>query len=128
MLLQKTFQHIQFSTSKKWNRNCRQAVVNAWDTAIKFYLWPKQIHVTNLLTKTKSCFLKPKQNTSLKSNSNFRNISCFSYFYCAKANIICLVVVLLRDIHIECSKQFKWNLYFYVSGQSRPFLAALKLL
>ena len=31
-----------------------------------------------------------------------------------------------RDIHIECSKQFKWNLYFYVSGQSRPFWAALK--
>ena len=23
-----------------------------------------------------------------------------------------------RDILIECSKQFKWNLYFYVSGQS----------
>ena len=23
-----------------------------------------------------------------------------------------------RDIHIECSKQFKWNLYFYGSGQS----------
>ena len=22
-----------------------------------------------------------------------------------------------RDIHIECSKQFKWNLYLYVSGQ-----------
>ena len=22
-----------------------------------------------------------------------------------------------RDIHIECSKQFKWNSYFYVSGQ-----------
>ena len=33
-----------------------------------------------------------------------------------------------RDIHIECSKQFKWNLYFYVFGQSRPFWAALKLL
>ena len=33
-----------------------------------------------------------------------------------------------RDIHIECSKQFKWNLYIYVSGQSRPFWAALKLL
>ena len=33
-----------------------------------------------------------------------------------------------RDIHIECSKQFKWNSYFYVSGQSRPFWAALKLL
>ena len=23
-----------------------------------------------------------------------------------------------RDLHIECSKQFKWNLHFYVSGQS----------
>ena len=33
-----------------------------------------------------------------------------------------------RDIHIECSKQFKWNLYFYVSGQSWPFWAVLKLL
>ena len=33
---------------------------------------------------------------------------------------------LLRDVHIECSKQFKWNLYFYVSGQSRPFLGSAK--
>ena len=33
-----------------------------------------------------------------------------------------------RDIHTECSKQFKWNLYFDVSGQIRPFWAALKLL
>ena len=33
-----------------------------------------------------------------------------------------------RDIHIECSKQFKWNLYFYLSGLSRPFWAVLKLL
>ena len=33
-----------------------------------------------------------------------------------------------RDIHIECSKQFKWNLYFCVSGQSGPFWAVLKLL
>ena len=31
-------------------------------------------------------------------------------------------------IHIKCSKQFNWNLYFYVSGQSRPFWAVLKLL
>jgi hypothetical protein len=22
-----------------------------------------------------------------------------------------------RDIHIKCTKQFKWNLYFYVSGK-----------
>ena len=34
----------------------------------------------------------------------------------------------IRDIHIECSKQFKWNLYKYVSGQSGSFLAVLKLL
>ena len=33
-----------------------------------------------------------------------------------------------RDIHIECSKQFKWNSYFYESWQSPPFWAALKLL
>ena len=33
-----------------------------------------------------------------------------------------------RDIHIECSKQFKWNLYFYGFGQSGPFWAELKLL
>ena len=32
-----------------------------------------------------------------------------------------------RDIHIECSKQFKQNLYFYVSGPSRLFWAVLKL-
>ena len=34
----------------------------------------------------------------------------------------------IRDIHIECSKQFKWYLSFYVSGQSWPFWAVLKLL
>ena len=33
-----------------------------------------------------------------------------------------------RDIHIECSKQFKGNSYFYVSGQSQPFWAVLKQL
>ena len=31
-------------------------------------------------------------------------------------------------IHIEFFKQNKCNSYFYVSGQSQPFLAALKLL
>ena len=34
---------------------------------------------------------------------------------------------LSRDIHIECSKQFEWNLYFYRSGQSGLFWAELKL-
>ena len=33
-----------------------------------------------------------------------------------------------RDIHIECSKQFKWNLYFYVFGQNWLFWAVLNLL
>ena len=34
----------------------------------------------------------------------------------------------IRDIHIERSKQFKWNSYFELCWQSRLFLAALKLL
>ena len=33
-----------------------------------------------------------------------------------------------RGIHIECSKQFEWKLYFYRSGQRGPFWAELKLL
>ena len=33
-----------------------------------------------------------------------------------------------RYIYIECSKQFKWNLYFCVSGQSQQFWTVLKLL
>ena len=36
--------------------------------------------------------------------------------------------ILVRDIHIECSKQFKWKLFFYRSGQRGPFWAELKLL
>ena len=39
-----------------------------------------------------------------------------------------LIMISIRDIHIECSKQFKWNLNFYVSGQSGPFWAVLKLI
>ena len=37
-------------------------------------------------------------------------------------------VIGLKVIYTKYSKQFKWNSYFYVSGQSRPFWAALKLL
>ena len=33
-----------------------------------------------------------------------------------------------KVIYTKYSKQFKWNSYFYVSGQNRPFWAALKLL
>ena len=50
-------------------------------------------------------------NISSNLNSNLLR------FHCAHPNI-----------HIECSKQFKWNSYFYVFGQSRPFWAVLKLL
>ena len=35
---------------------------------------------------------------------------------------------LTKVIYTKYSKQFKWNSYIYVSGQSRPFWAALKLL
>ena len=44
------------------------------------------------------------------------------------AEIPCWVVFRpsFRDIHIESSKQFKWNSYLYVSGQSRPFLGSTK--
>ena len=70
------------------------------------------------------------------------------FIYCWTFEIICLLLnlwifftaepldffycwtfeIMPRDIHIECSKQFKWNLYFYVSGQSGSFWAVLKLL
>ena len=33
-----------------------------------------------------------------------------------------------KVIYTKYSKQFKWNSYFYVSGQNRPFWAGLKLL
>ena len=36
--------------------------------------------------------------------------------------------ILQSEIYIQCSKKFKCNLYFYVSGQSEPFWAVLKLL
>ena len=49
-------------------------------------------------------------------------LNLWIFFYCWTFEIM------PRDIHIECSKQFKWNLYFYVSGQSGSFWAVLKLL
>ena len=33
-----------------------------------------------------------------------------------------------KVIYTKYSKQFKWNSYFYVSGQNRPFWAVLKLI
>ena len=50
--------------------------------------------------------------------SNNRSNKCFFLFSAC----------MQRYIHIDCSKQFKWNTYFYVSGQRGSFLAVLKLL
>ena len=76
-------------------------------------------------------------------NVVFESIETFYGFFCESISIYAMslwlcfqinmhrkhfLLVLGRDIHIECSKQFKRNSYFYVSGQSRPFWAALKLL
>ena len=64
------------------------------------------------------------ERTLWHSNSMFGSShSATSWFL-----VVEYVNSIARDIHIECSKQFKWNSYFYVSGQSRPFWAALKLL
>ena len=59
-------------------------------------------------------------------SNNPHNNKIFSIF-----TTIFLPTVPLKQIyvlHIECSKQFKSNLYFYVFGQSRPFWAVLSLL
>ena len=57
-------------------------------------------------------------NFGLHSNSIWRliwvYILCYPEFYIS-------FHYKTRDIHVECFKQFKLNLYFYVSGQSRPF-------
>ena len=45
-----------------------------------------------------------------------------------RTSVHCEIPLTARDIHIECSKQFNWNLYFDLSGQSGPFWAVLKLL
>jgi hypothetical protein len=41
--------------------------------------------------------------------------------YFAKILGAVMVGSLIYVLKLECSKQFKWKLYFYVSGQSPPF-------
>ena len=65
------------------------------------------------LESFRACEQKKKKDTEKQSIGNFS----------AK-----IVLDKSRHIHIECSKQFNWNLYFYVSGQSGPFWPELKLL
>ena len=52
----------------------------------------------------------------------------YTWKHCTSGCVKMRQHIIGRDIHIECSKQFKWNSYFYVSGQRRSFWAALKLL
>ena len=40
----------------------------------------------------------------------------------------CKFLPAAKVIHTKYSKQFKYSLYFYMPGQSRPFWAVLKLL
>ena len=57
----------------------------------------------------------------------FENYHIFFWYIKICCKLCHFIWVICRDIHIECSKQFKWNLYFYGSGQSGPFWAELKL-
>ena len=82
------------------------------------YYHPK-IEVTKK-KQTQSCLLNWRHclglNTSDSDGHLLTNVS--RVFYCVSC----------RDIHIECSKQFKWNSHFHVSGQSGPLWAVLKML
>ena len=75
---------------------------------------------SNKKKQTQSCLLNWRHclglNTSDSDGHLLTNISRVFY------RVSC------RDIHIECSKQFKWNSHFHVSGQSGPFWAVLKML
>ena len=53
---------------------------------------------------------------------------CFLSFFGFWLTVLdrCRIHTGIRDIQIECSKQFKWNSYFYGSRQNRLFWAALK--
>ena len=88
-------------------------VKRSWNSTFDFYTFPPSVCSVQL------------QSYTFSAPSYF----C-SYIY-VWDKIISKVEILYskaRDIHIECSKQFKWNLYFYVSRQTWPFWAALKLL
>ena len=67
-------------------------------------------------------------NVSLRFTSKCSCISLTGYFLMLRCvlRIDCawhVIQAWVRDIHIECSKQFKWNLYFCV----RPFWVVIKL-
>ena len=87
---------------------------------------------------------KNDQNTKTKRSKYGMNETLVHFFSCdqqdfkfflpepqsiwGKLLVLRWLYLLYRDIHIECSKQIKWKLYFYRSGQRGPFWAELKLL
>ena len=76
-----------------------------------------------LILSAHQCPVKWTVEIILVFQSNIEAVASFSSY-----RVRSFTLTYDRDIHIECSKQFKWNVFFYVSGQSPPFWAALKLL
>ena len=69
-------------------------------------------------------FMAYEINKKISKNTHFENMTAGFALRCQNLYFS----ILPRDIHIEFSKQFKWNLYFYAgSGQGGPFWAELKL-
>ena len=77
--------------------------------------WGSSTQAQQFVTTLKNCHTLNEMPEHVK---NYRLV-----VFCDR---LCPVDAAIRDIHI--SKQFKWNLYLYVSGQSRPFWAVVKLL
>ena len=96
-------------------------------------------HSSSTALGTRTGYWKPTGRGTYDTPHNWWNLCLWNFLFqeaivargkmqnFLKASRLLAVPPWSRDIHIECSKQFKWNSYFYVSGQSRPFWAALKL-
>ena len=76
--------------------------------------------------------LENKMNTWMYGNKTWRMPKEDGEGYIAEfennLSVLGLFYGKSKVIYTKYSKQFKWNSYFYVSGQNRPFWAALKLL
>ena len=103
------------------------------DLSKLFWRWPNILDmVQNVNFSSKKLFLSGSKHFVLiegKGISNaFKNFDNYFTPLCVHSKIRgyeMYTCANTRDIHIECSKQFKWNSYFYVSGQSRPFWAGV---
>jgi hypothetical protein len=74
--------------------------------------WQQRIHCCKLI-EHKLC-----HTIVVHCDPKHKKMVLISIVTCAKGKVI----------YTKYSKQFKWHSYFYVSGQSRPFWAVLKLL